>query len=533
MMEGNRRNIGIRGIFFTLVILFGVILLITTIKRNRELEVKSGNWDKLMLVLTQLDENYVDSINHDKITETLIPRLLETLDPHSIYLPPQELQNAEEVLDGNFDGIGIEFNVPNDTAIVVTVFTGGPSERAGLVSGDRIIKVNGENVAGVKMNQDSLVKRLRGKSGTMVEVSVKRGHSGTLVPFKIKRDKIPLKSVDVSYMMDSETGYIKLSKFSRTSHKEFVEAVEGLQKEGMKSLIFDLRGNTGGYLDQALLLSNEFLKKGDLIVYMEGLHRKREDFYADAGGRCKDLQLKVLIDENSASSSEIFAGAIQDNDRGTIIGRRSFGKGLVQEPINFTDKSGLRLTVARFYTPSGRSIQKPFSKDYGNDIAERFIHGEMMNADSIKVDSTLKFTTPKGKVVYGGGGITPDIFVPLDTVGMNKYFIKISNLAYAFKFSSLLADQYRERLRTIKNLPSLKQFYGEIGLEQKFMTYLSENKMSPKPEEWKPCREVVLTQIEAYVGRYTPLEDRAFYPIISQIDNVLTIAMKKQKTIAK
>lgn len=527
-MEKERGNI-FRNFLFGLTLVVAIVLVFVTLKRNRELEAKSGNWDKLMLVLTQIDQNYVDSIDHGKMTEKLLPRLLETLDPHSVYLPPQELQQAEEALVGNFDGIGIEFNVPNDTAIVVAVITGGPSDKAGLLSGDRIIKVNDEVVAGVKMNQDSLVRRLRGKSGTMVNVSVKRGHNGTLVPFKIKRDKIPLKSIDVAYMMDAETGYIKLSKFSRTSHEEFVAAAESLLKEGMKSLIFDLRGNTGGYLDQALLLSNEFLKKGELIVYMEGLHRKREDFHADANGKCKDLKLKVLIDENSASSSEIFAGAIQDNDRGTIIGRRSFGKGLVQEPINFSDKSGLRLTVARFYTPSGRSIQKPFSKDYGNDIAERFIHGEMMTADSIKVDTTLKYKTPKGKIVYGGGGITPDIFVPLDTAGMNKYFIKISNLALAFKFSSIVADEYRNQLRTIKTLPALKSFYNTIGIEQKFLQYLSLNKVTPAPAEWKPCREVVLTQIYAYVSRYTPMEDKAFYPIISEIDNVIAVATGKKK----
>lgn len=525
-MEQSKRSF-IRTLLYGIVLVVGILLLITTINRNRELQVKSGNWDKLMLVLSQLDQNYVDSIDQDQITEKLIPHLLETLDPHSIYLPPQELQQADEVLDGNFDGIGIEFNVPNDTAIIVNVITGGPSQKAGLMSGDRIIKVNSEKVAGVKMNQDSLVKRLRGKSGTIVNVAVKRGSSGILVPFKIKRDKIPVNSIDVAYMMNSETGYIKLSKFSRTSHKEFVEAVESLLKEGMKNLVFDLRGNTGGYLDQALLLSNEFLKKGELIVYMEGLHRKREDFHADANGKCKDLPLKVLIDENSASSSEIFAGAIQDNDRGVIIGRRSFGKGLVQEPINFTDKSGLRLTVARFYTPSGRSIQKPYTKDYVNDIAERFIRGEMMTADSIKVDSTLKFITPKGKVVYGGGGITPDYFVPLDTVGMNKYFIKISNLALAFKFSSNVADEYRAKLKNINNLQNLKLFYQEIALEEKFLSYLSANKMRPATDEWKQCRGVAMVQLEAYISRYTPMEDKAFYPIISEIDNVIEVALKK------
>ncbi len=512
------------------VIAIGFMMVAIYSRKNRELEVKSGNWDKLMLVLSQIDQNYVDTINHEKLTETMIPLLLESLDPHSVYLPPQELKQADEALNGDFEGIGIEFNVPNDTAIVVSVITGGPSDKAGLQAGDRIVKIDGKIVAGVKINQDSLVRKLRGPSGSLVEVNIRRGHSETLVPFKIKRDKIPMKSIDVAYMINNETGYVKLSKFSRTSHKEFVDAVKELKKKGMKELIFDLRGNTGGYLDQALLLSNEFLKQGSLIVYMQGLHRPREEFRADASGNCKDIDLKVLIDENSASSSEIFAGAIQDNDRGTIIGRRSYGKGLVQEPVNFSDKSGIRLTVARFYTPSGRSIQKPYSSDYRNDIAERYIHGEMMTADSIRLDSTLKFKTVGGKTVYGGGGIMPDIFVPLDTVGINKYFIKISNQAMAFKFSSRMADEYRVQLKGMKSLDDIRKFYASVNLENRFLQYLAANNLKPQPQEWAHCKHIAMTQVEAYLGRYTPLDDKAFYPLLSPIDNVITKALEKKIT---
>ncbi|MCK9305060.1 MAG: S41 family peptidase, partial [Bacteroidales bacterium] len=342
-----------------IVLIFRVLTNVSD--RRKEMAVKAGEWDKLMLVLSQIDANYVDPVDRREITEQIIPVLLEKLDPHSLYLPPAELKDADEALEGNFDGIGIQFNVPNDTAVVINVITGGPSDRAGLLSGDRIVKVNSEVVAGVKMHQDSLVKRLRGPSGSGVKVGVRRGSSNDLVYFDIKRDKIPVKSVDVSYMINDTTGYIKLSKFSKTSHEEFVKALKSLMEEGMKELLFDLRGNSGGYFDQSLLLSNEFLEKGELIVYMQGLHRKRQDYHANGKGIAKDIRLKVLIDEGSASSSEIFAGAMQDNDRGTIIGRRSFGKGLVQEPIYFSDKTGLRLTVARFYTPTGRSIQKPYS----------------------------------------------------------------------------------------------------------------------------------------------------------------------------
>ena len=300
MKEGTRRGLwpAVAGVLF-------VMLLFTRYcdsnLSRRELQIKPGQWDKLMLILGELDRNYVDTLDYSAITEETIPILLEKLDPHSVYLPPQELKSAEEELQGNFDGIGVQFNVPNDTAIVIQVIAGGPSERAGVLSGDRIVEVDGKKVAGVKLNQDSLVSMLRGRSGSVVKVGFKRGTSDNLLKIDIKRDKIPVKSVDVSYMVNDTLGYLKLSKFTRTSHKEVVESLSDLSKRGIKSLIVDLRGNTGGYLDQALLLSNEFLSKGNLIVYMEGLHRKREDYFADGRGKFKDLGLKVLIDEGSAS----------------------------------------------------------------------------------------------------------------------------------------------------------------------------------------------------------------------------------------
>ena len=493
---------------------------------RRELEIKAGQWDKLMLILGEIDRNYVDTLDYSKITEETIPLLLEKLDPHSVYLPPQELKSAEEELQGNFDGIGVQFNVPNDTAIVIQVISGGPSERAGVLSGDRIVEVDGKRVAGVKLDQDSLVSMLKGISGTVVKVGFKRGNSKSVLRLDIKRDKIPVKSVDVSYMVDKNTGYLKLSKFTRTSHKEVTESLKLLREGGMKSLIIDLRGNTGGYLDQALLLSNEFLEKGSLIVYMEGLHRKREDYFADGRGSYKDIKLKVLIDEGSASSSEIFAGAIQDNDRGTIIGRRSFGKGLVQEPIYFSDKSGIRLTVARFYTPTGRSIQKPYRDDYRNDIIERYKHGELTSVDSIKQDASLKFTTPKGKVVYGGGGITPDIFVPIDTTGITKFFIKSNENGLVFRYSSEIADLYRSDLRGIKSLKELNSFLDSKNLERGFLEYAAKRDIVPSSEEWKLSGPILITQLKALVGRYSSLDDNAYYPIISEIDNVIKVAQE-------
>ncbi|MDX9782010.1 MAG: S41 family peptidase [Bacteroidales bacterium] len=521
--EGSRRSLwpAVAGVLF-------VLLLLTRYcdsnNSRRELEIRAGQWDKLMLILGEIDRNYVDTLDYSKITEATIPLLLEKLDPHSVYLPPQELKNAEEELQGNFDGIGVQFNVPNDTAIIIQVIAGGPSERAGVLSGDRIVEVDGKKVAGVKLDQDSLVSMLKGKSGTNVRVGFKRGDSKAILKLDIKRDKIPVKSVDVSYMVNEKSGYLKLSKFTRTSHKEVLESLETLKEQGMKSLIIDLRGNSGGYLDQALLLSNEFLEKGSLIVYMEGLHRKREDYFADGRGGFKDIKLKVLIDEGSASSSEIFAGAIQDNDRGTIIGRRSFGKGLVQEPIYFSDKSGIRLTVARFYTPTGRSIQKPYRDDYRNDIMERYRHGELTSVDSIRQNDSLKYTTPKGKVVYGGGGITPDLFVPIDTTGVTNFLIKSNQQGLVFRYASDIADQYRTELRGINSLKDLNRFLNSKNLEKGFLEYASKRDIVPTPEEWKSSGYILITQLKALVGRYSPLDDKAYYPIISEIDNVIQVA---------
>ena len=447
------------------VFLLSITLIGRTLSRtfqSKELELKAHKWDKLMLIMNQIEQNYVDTIDYKSITESAIPLILENLDPHSVYLPPKELKVAEESLEGNFGGIGIQFNVPSDTAIVINVIAGGPSERAGLLSGDRVVMVDTLVVAGVKMNQDSLMKRMRGEIGSKVNISVKRVGEKNLIEFPITRGKITVNSVDVSYMVDDTTGFIKLSKFSRTSYDEVNTHLSELKKSGMKRAIFDLRDNAGGYLDQALLISNEFLDKGKLVVYMEGANRKREDFFADGKGKFKDIDLSILLNEGSASSSEIFAGAMQDNDRALIYGRRSFGKGLVQEPIYFSDKSGIRLTVARFYTPTGRSIQKPYSKDYMYDIVERYKHGEMVSEDSIRKNESLKFTTPKGRVVYGGGGISPDRFIPLDTVGITALYLKISRQALAIKFSIDFADKYRTELRGIDNLKKLNRLFSSV-----------------------------------------------------------------------
>ena len=356
--------------------------------------------------------------------------------------------------------------------------------------------------------------------------------AGTDIPFDITRDKIPVHCVDAAFMINDTTGYIKLSKFTRTTYKEVKEASQKLLEQGMKRLLFDLRNNSGGYFDQALLLSNEFLEKKDAIVYMEGLHRDRQTYDADGRGALKDIELSVLLDEGSASSSEIFAGAIQDNDRGVIVGRRSFGKGLVQEPVNFTDGSGIRITVARFYTPSGRCIQKPYDENYQYDIYERFAHGEMTSADSMKVDTTALFYTVKGRRVYGGGGIIPDIFVPMDTTRATKFYINCNKKAVQMRFASSVFDRYRSTLASFDDFSSLERWMESVNIERQFLDYAaSVEKMVPKPGEWEETRSYMMPQIKALVGRYSKMGDEAFYRFYLPVDDTILAALKNSSIV--
>lgn len=494
-------------------------------QKKNLIRVQYGDWRKLNLILDQIDRNYVDTINVNDVTEAAITAALAELDPHSVYMPPVELTEAETDLAGNFDGIGIQFNVPNDTAIVLEVIPGGPSEKVGLQKGDRILKVGEKDIAGVRFPQDSMVRRMKGPAGTKVTVTVGRGNER--IPFEITRGKIPVHCVDAAFMINDTTGYIKLSKFSRTTFTEVTEASAKLVGEGMTRLIFDLRDNTGGYLDQALLLSDMFLRKGDEIVYMQGLHRKKDNYKADGKGQLQDIGLTVLINESTASSSEIFAGAIQDNDRGVIIGRRSFGKGLAQEPIYFSDGSGVRLTVARFYTPSGRCIQKPYSEDYQYDIYKRYADGEMYDADSIKVDSTAAYKTVAGRTVYGGGGIIPDIFVPVDTTRVTKFFIACNKKATQMRFASAMFDRYKGSLTEIGDYDELNRFLDRMNLPAAFREYASsKDGISCTQKEWDETSDYLLPQLRALVGRYSRLGENAFYKMYLNVDVTLKKAIE-------
>ena len=512
-------------------ILIGALITLSVVKyRDAKHLVNTrygGSWAKLNLVLDLLEKNYVDTLDRTKLSESTIGAALASLDPHSVYLPPVELSESEEDLAGNFDGIGIQFNVPQDTAIVLEVIPGGPSEKVGLRAGDRLLKVDERTIAGVKFPQDSMVRLIKGPSGSKVTITVKR--SSEVIPFEITRGKIPVHSVDAAFMLSDSVAYLRLSKFSRTTFKECHEAAVRLQGEGMKHLLFDVRANTGGYMDQALLLSNDFLSKGDTIVYIEGLHRPREVFRADGRGSFPDLGLTVLIGENSASASEIFAGAIQDNDRGTIVGRRSFGKGLVQEPFFFSDNSGVRLTVARYYTPSGRCIQKPYNagEDYSYDIYRRYTGGEVFSADSVKLDKSDVHHTRSGRIVYGGGGIMPDVFVPMDTTRTTAFYQQCTRKATSMRFASAMFDRYGSRLSDISSFADMDSFLRGENIAGKFLRYAADvDKIRCTDAEWAKSKPYMLPEVYALVSRYSRLGENAFYKYWLPVDTTVEAALR-------
>lgn len=488
--------------------------------------------DKLSRVLMMIENDYIDSISRDSLAELAIPAILHKLDPHSVYLPPKEFEQADEPLQGEFDGIGVVFNMATDTVIVLNVIPSGPSRKAGVLGGDRIIKINDTLIAGQKWSQTAVMKRLRGPRGTKVKLSLERRGIEGLVDVVVTRDAIPLHSVEATLMLTDKVGFVKLSQFSRTSYAEIKKAVASLRAQGMTSLILDLRGNSGGFLDQAILIANEFLPANSLIVYTEDRNGKRLRQYSDGRGGSTDLAVAVLIDEASASSSEILAGALQDNDRGTIIGRRSFGKGLVQSQTPFDDGSALRLTIARYYTPTGRSIQKPYTagdgESYEHDLIDRFKRNEFFSADSIHFADSLRFTTPKGKVVYGGGGIMPDIFVPLDTLNVTKYFSEVAGRNILYRYTIEYADNHRKALAAVKSIKELKALLdGDTSLLNDFVRYAERHGVKPNWKEIDRSRHIIEAQLRAYISRNSNLEDNAFYYFIRPIDTTMLRAIEE------
>lgn len=461
---------------------------------------------KLQLAEFAIANLYVDDVDEDKLVEDAIINMLEELDPHSTYSDAEEVKKLNEPLVGNFDGIGVQFNMATDTLFIIQPVSGGPSEKVGILAGDRIIEVNDTVIAGVKMSTEEIMRRLRGPKGTKVNLKImRRGVSG-LLPFTVKRDKIPVYSLDASYMMNKTTGYIRISRFAATTAEEFEKALHDLQKKGMRNLILDLQGNGGGYLNAAIEIANHMLQKGELIVYTEGKRNPRTEFNARGNGDFRDGKLVVLVDEFSASASEIVTGAIQDWDRGTVVGRRTFGKGLVQRPIDLPDGSMIRLTVARYYTPSGRCIQKPYEsiEQYNKDLIERYNMGEMLSADSIHFPDSLKAKTLKlGRTVYGGGGIMPDYFVPIDTTYYTDYYLALRDKGAIVQENLKLIDAHRsewkEKYKTFERFN--KRFEVSDEMLEDLISLGKTLGAEFKEDEYKTALPLIKIQLKALIAR--------------------------------
>ena len=486
--------------------------------------------NKLTYTLSLIENEYVDSVSMDSLSEHVIPLLVRELDPHSVYIPASEMAELNEPLEGEFDGIGVVFNMATDTVIVLNVIPQGPSDKAGVKAGDRIIEIDDSLVAGRQIPQNRIVRLLRGPRDSKVRLGIERQGISGLVDFEVVRGVIPIKSVVSAFRIVDSNGYIKLGQFARTTHEEIRQALARLRAEGVTKLIFDLRGNSGGFLDQAIGVANEFLHDGQLIVYTEDRQHRQLREYADGTGSAREMEVAVLIDEASASSSEILAGALQDNDRGTIVGRRSFGKGLVQRQIPYSDGSALRLTTARYYTPTGRSIQKPYTigddESYEEELINRYRNNEFFSADSIHFADSLKRVTPGGKVVYGGGGIMPDVFVPADTTDVTPYFIEVVGRNILYRYTIEYADRHREALNAVQTLDELEALLdSDRTLVDDFIRYAARKGVAPRYGDIARSRKLIEAQLRAYIGRNTALEDNGFYANIYPVDNVIMRAI--------
>jgi carboxyl-terminal processing protease len=488
----------------------------------------SNDVQKFREVLSLVNNEYVDETETGVLVEDAIAHMLGKLDPHSSYISAQDQVAANEDLRGNFEGIGIEFNIFHDTLVVVAALSGGPSESVGLRSGDKIVKVDDKGIAGVGLESRDVPKILKGPKGTEVKIEVVRNGTKDPIQFTIIRDRIPQFSVDATYMVAPEIGYIKVNRFSQTTHQEVKEAIEKLKKEGMKKLVLDLQGNPGGYLDQAVGIADEFLQKGEKIVFTKGQEKKYdEDHGATAMGDFEQGELIVLVNESSASASEIVAGALQDNDRALIVGRRSYGKGLVQRPFRLNDGSELRLTISRYYTPSGRSIQKPYDDldGYDKDITERYKHGEFFSADSIHFNDSLKFETANGRSVYGGGGIMPDYFVPLDTTHTSKYFNRLFNANVLREYAFTFAEQNQAQLKEKGYSAYLQNFDVNDAMLSRVVVMGIKNKIDPQPKDLEKNKSLFQIYLKAEIARNV-WDNKSFYPIINETNEVLQQAIK-------
>jgi len=508
-------------------------LVIGTIVSRNELNNSSGkrfmNLNKLSALMSLIDAKYVDSVDLSSISEELIPKVLAELDPHSVYITAEERKLTDEQLEGSFSGIGVQFTIMDDTICVISVVKGGPSERAGLLTGDRIVTIDGESFVSKSIDNEKILKTLRGEKGSTVKLGVQRFRQKGLKTYNIIRDDIPVNSIDAKYKIGEDIGYIKIGTFGRTAHSEFLQSVAYLKKQGCNKFIIDLRGNTGGLMDPAVNIANEFLPDNRLILYTKGKAYPREDVYSNGKGSCKNNPLVIMMDEWSASSSEILAGALQDNDRAYIVGRRSFGKGLVQTEVPFKDGSAVRLTIARFYIPSGRSIQKPYKdgddEAYQMDILNRYNKGEFDSKDNISLPDSLKFETVAGRTVYGGGGIMPDFFVPLDTSGISVWYSKVANKGFITGYSMDYVNHNRDMLKIQATPNRLSSYLDDRNLIPSFINYAAGRGVRGRPEFISVSLPLVNTQIKANIARMV-LGDDAFWKIYQEDDKTLNKAVE-------
>lgn len=496
--------------------------------KNQNQQISTN--EKINSLLEFIDYQYVDTINKSDLVEKTVTAMLQSLDPHSSYIPAAEFDMSNETLEGNFDGIGVEFNIIRDTIRVINPIEGGPSEKVGIRAGDKLIKVGVENLTGEKITNKKVFEALRGKSGTTVNVTILRNGVKNPMPFKITRAAIPLYSLDAAYMTSGDIGYIKINKFAATTYNEYLNAFNDLNKQGMKKLILDLRGNPGGYLNAAVDISDEFLTNGLQIVYTQGKANPKKTYRATQRGSFEKNNLVILIDEGSASASEIVAGAIQDNDRGLIIGRRSFGKGLVQDQMQLPDGSAIRLTVARYYTPTGRCIQKPYSDDktdYYNEEFDRYQHGELLNADSIKLDKSKQYKTPEGKIVFGGGGIMPDVFVPIDTTKSNPFLNKVFYAGLINTFAFEYADKNRSELKKYTNSKTfINQFKITTAIFDEFYEYCKKQSIELGSLNKQQSNVALEPYLKALIGK-NAFDKDAYYPIINKNDKCIIKAIEE------
>ncbi|MBK6344921.1 MAG: S41 family peptidase [Bacteroidales bacterium] len=537
-MYNNKRFSVYLPIAFALVLIAGFFLGATLVRVSPINEtllqgLKSRNYDPVNDVISYIKQDYVDSVDVDALSRSAIEGILSDLDPHSQYISAEEFNEVNDPLLGNFDGIGVQFRLEKDTVYIINTIPGGPSAKAGVLAGDRIVKVEGKNIAGIKISTNDVMKLLKGERGTKVNVGILRRGVKGLLKFELTRDVIPTYSIDIAYMPEPGTGYIKLSKFSATTAEELSQALITLKSKGLGNLILDLRGNSGGYLQAAIDVADEFLPAGKLIVYTEGLNRPKQVANATEKGHFEKGQLMVLIDEGSASSSEIVAGALQDNDRATIVGRRSFGKGLVQEQLSLPDGSAIRLTVARYYTPTGRSIQKPYknghAREYQEELYDRMVHGEMESQDSVRLNDSLKYTTPGGKTVYGGGGIMPDVYMPVEKNEKYQYYNAIMNKGLLYQFAFEYTDNNRRMLNTYKDFEEFnRQFTVTPVVYQSFIDFAAKNEVKPDPVGIAFSKDEISNLLKALVARNI-FDEKGFYPVFLRTDKTYLKALDEMK----